>query len=305
MNQKSSSIKVVLRPAGGLGNQLFQLSAGLRFVKAWGGNLMLDTSLLGSTESDIDEVRYFELENLFEMDFPRASPWDIRKLYPATNGFVERLLSRVSREVSPGDLRVNWSGDDVDLSPPTSSVVGIVGRYQSNELVESVIERLPSGREFKPKLNSSGLELAKEIESNALAVAIHVRRGDYVNHPLYREKLGFVGEKYLERAMERIALELNANPKFYVFTNDSDWCRGFFNTDVSIVNESFCAEHAHSDFILMTKFRNHIISNSTFSWWAARLSAHESPNVIMPTPWALCDSFESNLVVKGWIRVPR
>lgn len=102
-------------------------------------------------------------------------------------------------------------------------------------------------------------------------IALHVRRGDYLNlqdtHPV-------CPLSYYEKALEQLP-ELPV----YVFSDDIDWCEKAFKGE----RFSFFRGTFMEDFELMTKGTYHIIANSSFSWWAAWLS--ESKKVIAPAEW--------------------
>ena len=48
-----------------------------------------------------------------------------------------------------------------------------------------------------------------------------------------------------------------------------------------------------STFGKMLSFENYIIANSTFSWWAARISSTENSKVLYPNPFFKDESFDA------------
>jgi hypothetical protein len=65
-----------------------------------------------------------------------------------------------------------------------------------------------------------------------------------------------------------------------VFSDDLEWCRSLnFLQGASFVEEPDTVITLH----LMTQFRRFIMSNSSFSWWAAWLAGAE--DVIVPNRW--------------------
>jgi hypothetical protein len=77
------------------------------------------------------------------------------------------------------------------------------------------------------------------------------------------------------------------NPIFYVFSNSSDdleWIKANYKFSVDVLY----VDLGNSDFeelFLMSKFKNFIISNSSFSWWASYLANNEDKVVIAPSKW--------------------
>jgi hypothetical protein len=54
----------------------------------------------------------------------------------------------------------------------------------------------------------------------------------------------------------------------------------------------------------MSKCKNHIIANSSFSWWGAWLNPNKEKIVIAPKNWFANNKINtSDLVPKSWIRV--
>lgn len=122
-------------------------------------------------------------------------------------------------------------------------------------------------------------------------VAIHVRRGDYVNNPFY---VDLFADGYYERAMELF-------PKgtlFRVFSDDIGWCK-----EQKIFENCTFSEKLNEikDLNAMASCVGHIIANSSFSWWGAWLSTHGG-KVIAPKRW-YSDNVERTILPNNWTRV--
>lgn len=109
--------------------------------------------------------------------------------------------------------------------------------------------------------------------------AIHVRRGDYMRlshcHP-------FVGGKYFKDCLALIPEIEN----FMVFSDDIKWCKKFFPK--AFPERKFCFVEGTSmidDLHLQSLCRNNIISNSSFSWWAAYLNRNPDKKIFAPSNW--------------------
>lgn len=123
-------------------------------------------------------------------------------------------------------------------------------------------------------------------------VAIHVRRGDYVNNPFY---VDLFEDGYYKRAMDFLAF-----PKemYLVFSDDIEWCK-----NQELFNGCRFSEGKTEieDLNLMASCTRHIIANSSFSWWAAYLSPHKGI-VIAPALWHP-DGVERTILPTNWIKI--
>ncbi len=111
---------------------------------------------------------------------------------------------------------------------------------------------------------SEGMPKKKDV------VAIHVRRGDAVNHPTY---VDLMKTDYYERAMREFP-----NKKFAVFSDDIEWCKTqeIFKDCVFVHNSEI------EDMNDMASCVGQIIANSSFSWWSAYISYY-SQKVVAPS----------------------
>lgn len=105
----------------------------------------------------------------------------------------------------------------------------------------------------------------KELFSDGIGylpyVAIHLRRGDYVDNPFYVDlaKTGY----YID------ATNLFPNRKFIVFTDDVEFAKTYFEGDKFTFDDSPTAIEALNK---MASCDGIITANSSLSFWAAYLS---------------------------------
>lgn len=118
-------------------------------------------------------------------------------------------------------------------------------------------------------------------------VAIHVRRGDYVNNPFY---VDLTETDYYEKAMAEFPDE-----QFLVFSDDIDWCREYFLGDEYEFDNSSEIDALNR----MASCKGIIMANSSFSWWSAFLST--DAKVVAPKLW-YSDGIERTKCLDSWIR---
>ena len=88
------------------------------------------------------------------------------------------------------------------------------------------------------------------------------------------------GKEYFQKAISLFSQDA----LFVVFSNDINWCKtnlqGLAKNLIFIENEPY-----YHDFYLMSLCKHQIISNSSFSWWAAYLNRNPDKIVIAPINW--------------------
>ncbi len=106
-------------------------------------------------------------------------------------------------------------------------------------------------------------------------ILISVRRGDFVRHPNYFQ----LSYKYYFLALkEHFSDHGNSN---IIFTSDNiEYCKIHFS---SLPNSFFLEDFGPMEQLMMAENCDHfIISNSTFSWWAAWLGEKPHSKIIRP-----------------------
>ena len=129
--------------------------------------------------------------------------------------------------------------------------------------------------------DKKNLEIKKMIEDSN-SVAVHIRRGDYVGDPVLGD---LVPIEYYERAVN-IIKEKVSNPKFYVFSDDSEWSKANLCLDNCVYVDWNKGLDSYKDMYLMALCKHNIIPNSSFSWWGALLNKNPNKIVINPKVWS-------------------
>lgn len=120
-----------------------------------------------------------------------------------------------------------------------------------------------------------------KIIGSSECVSIHVRRGDYLNHPDSHPTLDIA---YYNKAISLIGDVTGDSRKYIVFSNDFAWCKENFSNHPQINNFIFAeGNEPKHDMFFMTQCNHHIIANSTMSWWGSWLCEYENKVVVAPT----------------------
>ncbi len=109
---------------------------------------------------------------------------------------------------------------------------------------------------------------------------LHVRRGDFSNHPNHHPILP------IEYYNEAISMMPDVD-YFVICSNDIDWCKQNFKGPKFVFSEtaqelSQGNRNAAFDLFLMSFCSYNIIANSSFSWWSAYLNNSAGKKVICP-----------------------
>ena len=134
-------------------------------------------------------------------------------------------------------------------------------------------------------LSDSALPLTQTADEVG-TIVVNVRRGDYYSDPDIREQYGFDVGGYLRVAVARAVAQGGAPTSFTLVSDDLRWCRAELAWLEDIAPMRFPEERsASSDFATVARARRMIITNSTFSYWAAHVSnvVHEDNH---PLVWA-------------------
>ncbi len=259
-------IRVVIK--GGLGNQMFQYVYGKVLARKYSHPLQLDISFYDKESA----YRHYTLNKL---------------------GIEENLISEKPKKIKISLwkrlLPLNLFLLRLGLKPLTT--VYLDGYWQS----ENYFDRQDSFVRSLFKFPDPPASLKEQVLGTD-SVAVHVRRGDYVNIP--RRHICHLD--YFLRGMKKIQRAVPA-AKFFIFSDDIAWCQDTILTEFP---DAVLVKGCNSDFEelhLMSLCKHIVISNSSFSWWGAWLQEKPGKQVISPDRWVDEEKLNYEFMVKDKI----
>jgi hypothetical protein len=148
------------------------------------------------------------------------------------------------------------------------------GYFQSDKYFSHCEDVVRKEFTFKKDLVDRVEDYIKQYEGKRL-IMVHVRRGDYLINPTYHPQ---PPNEYYNAAMDILD---NGNSVFICISNDKLWCEENLKRD----NLVYQSNDLIYDLCLMSKCHDHIIANSTFSWWGSWLADAPNKRVIAPKVW--------------------
>ena len=289
---------VISNIIGGLGNQMFQYASGRALSLKLEASLKLDVSNFGGYGLH----QGFELDRLFAAEIELASEVDKQAVLGWQKGrVIRRILKKSSLAFARNKNYIvepsftYWSGIN-DLKDN----IYLDGYWQSEKYFGEFAATIRADFAFKLALSAKNLEIASQI-SNANAVSLHVRRGDYVSNKKTNSVHGVCSPDYYRDAIKTI-LKRVENPVFFVFSDDIAWVRNNLSIDAETVFVNHNAgKESYNDMRLMSLCQHHIIANSSFSWWGAWLNSKENKIVIAPKKWFVNQSNIVDLLPSNWV----
>lgn len=132
------------------------------------------------------------------------------------------------------------------------------------------------------------------------SVMVNVRRTDYLNTNYH----GVMGIDYFEKCVNVLQQKID-NPKFFIFSDDIEWCKQNLKIKNSFFVDHFYAGKKFEYYLQLMIMCNHfIIPNSTFAWWSAWLSENPSKIILCPSKWFNDTSINTaDLIPPTWFKL--
>jgi hypothetical protein len=156
---------------------------------------------------------------------------------------------------------------------PSVDNICLVGNFQSEKYFHDKKNEIINLFNFENEIHDNIKKFINEKTNGEKLTAIHVRRGDYLLKPNFHPTCSI---DYYKEAMSIIN-----EGKYILISDDMDWCRKNF------IGEKFIFSpftNEINDLYLLINCDNHIIANSSFSWWGSYL-CQKNNNTIAPKIW--------------------
>lgn len=311
-------MKITVSLTGGLGNQLFQLAAGLN--AAGEKNLHLSTSLgrLTYNENGKVELLSFNLPISVTIDQSRQASWFSQKVanyllrittaakkieklrcfrltvsaiasIPLSLFFREKIIIFLARDIGYSEIKLK-EGNNL-----------LFGYFQSyfwseNPKVKSKL------MDLYPKNFAREIDYFRNLAMIERPIVVHVRLTDYLNEKTF----GKLTQAYYARGIEKI-LQSGSFNSIWLFSDDLQMAREFLPEDCELPIRMINQVNGSTalTFEIMRLGYGYVLANSTFGWWAAYLTRNLEVEVVAPEPWFSEKPEPDMLIPKDWHRIFR
>lgn len=294
---------IIVRLWGGLGNQMFQYAFGYAMAKKYSSSLILDTTFFD--DKYLKKNKRFTKQKLQITELPIAFKKECRN---GERTIIVCLLQRknISRliRIFP-EIKIPINKRTLYIKETRLKYMQILlkknfenlyfdGYWQSEKYFLEFKNDLKIQFDIKSSKADALMKKYNLLENNV--ISIHVRLGDYSKYKTFsRSQNTVLKSEYYFEAIKK-ASELIYNPVFLICSNDINESKRLLGEKSNFIYvDCFDNIDVHDEFKMMSLCRNHIISNSTFSWWAAWLNDDKgenfAPNIffgnenIIPESW--------------------
>jgi hypothetical protein len=251
---------------GGLGNQLFQHAFAIALRKADGAAAFVDISRYNSRSAH----NGYEADRVFTLE----------GAVPCLSGLTGQLAFRLARRA--GDFSYEGASIAFQEKFLANGLRGYVkGFFPSYRYFQGAEAEVRRAFAFRSPLPERCKELASELAEGD-SVAVHVRRGDYIDERHSATFAGICTQAYYDKAIELVRSR-RPDARFYFFSDEPEWCRRTFAGIATQVVDGNVGSDAWVDMELMSRCRHAIIANSSFSWWGRWLGGFEGSVCVAPS----------------------
>ena len=276
----------VINLRGGVGNQMFQYALFLSLGKKFKNRSF-----------------FINMETLYEAEHHQGYQLDYIFNVPVCyllNNDIRNKINLVPEIFKRNIIEKNFS--IIENFKDSTHPIWIIDGYWQNEEYFSKDIREHFKFDFS-KLNRYNQKLLSRIAMTDKSVAVHVRRGDYVNNiKTYNLMGGICTKRYYYHAFE----QFEKSSVFFVFSDDIEWCRENLKYPNIIYVTKKKSKNDWQDMALMASCKHQIISNSSFSWWSAWLNENINKKIITPPYWY--NGNDNKIIIPGsWhtIKLPK
>ncbi len=275
---------IIVRLAGGLGNQLFQYA----FARGVSSRMKTDFKL-DTTPFDTYYIHHkYSLDNFnIKQSFAKDSDFFGFVWMRKHNKFFEVFYRHLRLKSKLMPFYRTEKQFHFDPSVFTKNNTYFDGAWVTEKYFKEIRSELLEELTINKPLSDYSQNIFKEIQEFT-AISIHVRRADYVTGSTFASAPiihGTCSMDYYKTEIDYITKH-EKNPHFFIFSDDYDWSvENFKSLSYPVTCIKNGADKNYEDIFLMSNCKHNIIANSTFSWWGAWLNKSDEKIVIAPKKW--------------------
>jgi hypothetical protein len=316
LNVQDRSPEITVSLTGGMGNQLFQIASGLYHSRGQGISVLDSLGRPRRTPSGLASGLQFDFKN-------QVRPLHMKELsgfWVKCAGFIIRrgittkkyenfcgvgnLLEGIVKIFLSARFKFKYQihratgvgNTDLEITNSENLIFGYfqTDKWLQNPYVKDTMNGISlAGEEDTLKFFRMKADLDQPL-------VIHFRIGDYKNEP----DIGLLPEDYYQNALEQMSKNLDFE-KIWLFSDEPEVALrkvpDKFKSRTEVIG---VAEGNDALTLQVMRFgRHYILSNSTFGWWAARLSHSIDPTVIVPNKWFKTLPEPDGLIPQDWLRI--
>jgi hypothetical protein len=284
---------ITVELAGGLGNQLFMYGTALQLSRNLQCALYLDTTWFKGEVDRSFALSAFDHDGILitSNKLTRKLSTNLHKIFSPTAGYTHKL--HIERDPLY-DSRINGLGVGTRLR----------GYFQSwkyfSSIEDTLRKQVSNLRSPSPWYRST----CKQLQVSEPWLAIHFRRGDYLNENALAYH-GVLGRDYYDQAIAMID-SINGKLPIVIFSDDLNEAHKFFRDFARLITFVQPPPDSHDveSMLLMAQSSAIITANSSFSWWAGWLGNQRNRIVVVPKSWNKVDNISGqDLFLKHWIQL--
>jgi hypothetical protein len=265
---------ITIRLAGGLGNQIFQFAAAQNLLEALNcksTKLFVNTNYLQSYEAKHHFSIGFITKHFSNINIESSSPWVARlACHFRLARFLDQRLGNFAfistiNHLQKAYMHSNYAKHFV-----------LDGYFQDPNILFTEVQRC----ELRDVLLREKSDLINTIKKGKKFIGVHIRRGDYVTSKVASRVFKTIKIDYYHEALKRFP----NNKQVIVFSDDRELAADFAER-IGGINARHLNLSLEDEFCLLMACDDHVIANSTFSWWAAVLGQRNKGRIIAPMNW--------------------
>lgn len=267
-------MKIIVDIPGGFGNQLFGYAFGYALSREVDEEceLCIHTPFQDSGitwELQIDKLK-------IEYDKRITYHWGRRIVDRA---FLNRIKKKINTGFRTKVVREDKSYEMCDYLKLLSEKKNVIfyGNWENEKFFKKYRKDLIEMLNNKNERNDSVMKIINDAMERPDSVGMHVRMGD-------KAEMGIsLSETHYNGCIDEICKHIK-EPYIYVISDDVEWCREKLKSQKAtlVYPEYYSDNRVLDDWLILKSCNNHIVANSTFSWWAAWLSQNDNQIVICP-----------------------